>query len=595
MKTKYLFKKDHIFYYKRKIPNTNISVTVSLLCDSLSKAKRLVGIINQKSYPLFFKVSKMSKITDRDELQVYIKSILKKYVLEAILEYEELENLRHEDFTYTHDDGRKLDGGHPLSIEKALLEIDTAIFNKDSKAELVGRILQRSNITDEELDKIPDDKIDMFYTKLLKAENEVLLYDKSRNERILTVPNLLKDEFREFTHYDGNTTYEQNAEQFQQQVQIKAKEDNPFYENTAEELKKAYLEKRTAEGLRDPKRYETDIDMLLQITGKKYLIDMKQKDMQDFVNVLKKLPDFNKHRKLYDSKTYREIAELYEKEQWELLSVNTVNNRIIRISAFLDDCVDSEVLDRNRLANKKTKVMNKKKAQKWERVSYTKEDLTKFFNSEWYQKDLIYNLKHTPDKIFVALLSLYHGFRQNEICSLYVKDITDIYGIPCIYIREDEFDKTIKKGTSEREVPIHPKILEIGFMKFVEHQRQQGYERLFPNLFFTKKKGYGQAFSKKFNRKSVKEQFIDLEFYKPDAKLRKDFHSFRHTFTEQLKGREDVPDGALDYINGHMNNSESQKRYGRHQKPRLLNILNKLDYELDFEDINNGINVVYGK
>lgn len=226
----------------------------------------------------------------------------------------------------------------------------------------------------------------------------------------------------------------------------------------------------------------------------------------------------------------------------------------------MDDCVDSEALDKNRLSNKKTKVMNKKKAKKWERVSYTKEDLTKFFNSEWYQKDLIFNLKHTPDKIFVPLLSLYHGFRQNEICSLYVKDVIDIYGTLCIYVREDEFDKTIKTGTSEREIPIHPKILEIGFMKFVEYQRKQGHERLFPNLFFTKKKGYGQAFSKKFNRKSVKEQFIDFEFYAPDAKLRKDFHSFRHTFTEQLKGREDVPDGALDYINGHMNNSESQKR-----------------------------------
>lgn len=593
MKTKYLFKKDYIFYYKRKIPNTNFSITVSLLCDSLSKAKRLVGIINQKSYPLFFKVSKMSNDINMDELRAYIKSILKKYVLEAIIEYDELENLRHEDFTYTHEDGRTLDGGHPLSIEKALLEIDTAIFNKDSKGEMAARILQRSHITDKELDKIPDDKIDMFYTKLLKAENEILRYDSARNRKILEVPAFLKEEFREFTRLDPNSTYEQSAEQFQQQLQIKAKEDNPFYENTAEELKKAYLEKRTAEGLRDPKRYETDIDMLLQITDKKYLIDIKQKDMQDFVNVLKKLPDFNKHRKLYASKTYREIAELYEKEKWELLSVNTVNNRILRISAFLDDCVDSEALDKNRLANKQTKVMNKNKAKKWERIAYTKEELIKFFNSKWYQKELIHNLRYTPDKIFVSLLSLYHGFRQNEICSLYVKDIIDIYGTPCIYIREDEFDKTIKTGTSEREVPIHPKILEIGFMKFVEYQKKNGHERLFPNLYFIAKKGYGQAFSKKFNRNSVKEQFIDFEFYAPDAKLRKDFHSFRHTFTEQLKGREDVPDGALDYINGHMNNSESQKRYGKHQKGRLLKILEKLDYGLDFGWIKKAVIDIY--
>lgn len=592
MKRKYLIKKDSLYYYKRKIPNTNYCITVSLLSDSLSKAKILVDIINIKSYHLFFKVSKMSNQLSGDELQAYMKGILKKYVLEAIIEYGEFEDLRHTDFTFTHEDGRTLDGGHPLSIEKAQFEIDTAIFNKEKKAQMVERILSRTNITAKEIEKIPDNKMDMFFTKLLKAENEVLMYDKSRNEHILAVPNLLKDEFRAYAEYDP-ATYEKTSDAFQQEVQAKSREENPFYELTGEELKKTYLVKRTEEGLRDPKRYETDIDMLLQITGKKYLIDMKQKEMQDFVNVLKKLPDFNQNRKLYATKTYREIAELYEKEKWELLSVNTVNNRIIRISAFLDWCEDTEFLDRNRLANKKTKVLNKNKAKKWERIAYTKEDLEKLFTSDWYKKDLIHNLRHTPDKVFVPLLSLYHGFRQNEICSLYCKDITDINGIMCIYIREDELDKTIKTGTSEREIPIHPHILDIGFMKFVEYQRKQGHERLFPNLYSIAKKGYGQAFSKKFNRVSVKSQFIDLEFYKPDAKLRKDFHSFRHTFTEQLKGREDVPDGALDYINGHMNNSESQKRYGKHQKGRLLNILEKLDYELDLEGIQKEIFSVF--
>ncbi len=593
MKKRYLFKKDSLYYYKRKIPNSNYSVTVSLSCDSLSKAKRLVDIINQKSYPLFLKVSNMGNDMDMDELRAYMKDILKKYVLEAIVEYDELENLRHEDFTYTHEDGRTLDGGHPLSIEKALVEIDTAIFNKDKKAEMVGRILPRTNITEKELEKIPENKMDMFYTKLLKAENEILRYDGARNQRILEVPSLLKEEFREFTRFEPNTTYEQSAEQFQQQVQAKAREENPFYEMTGEELKALYLKKRTEEGLRDPKRYETDIDMLLEITGKKYLVDIKQKEMMEFVEIFKKLPDYNKHRKLYQNHTYREISSLYEKEKWELLSVNTLNSRMLRIAAFLEWCVVTEFLDKNRLSDKMTRVLNKSKAKKWERVAYTHEDLTKFFNSTWYQKELEFNLRHSPDKIFVPLLALYHGFRQNEICSLYCKDIVDIFGTPCIYIREDEFDKTIKTGTSEREVPIHPKILEIGFMKFVEYQRKQGHDRLFPNLFFTNKKGYGQAFSKKFNRDSVKKQFIDLEYRLPDAKLRKDFHSFRHTFTEQLKGREDVPDGALDYLNGHSNNSESQKRYGRHQKHRLLKILEKLDYGLDFGSIKKGILEAY--
>ena len=42
-----------------------------------------------------------------------------------------------------------------------------------------------------------------------------------------------------------------------------------------------------------------------------------------------------------------------------------------------------------------------------------------------------------------------------------------------------------------------------------------------------------------------------------------------------------------------MNNSESQQRYGKHQKGRLLKILEKLDYGLDFEHIKDEIMKIY--
>ncbi len=60
-----------------------------------------------------------------------------------------------------------------------------------------------------------------------------------------------------------------------------------------------------------------------------------------------------------------------------------------------------------------------------------------------------------------------------------------------------------------------------------------------------------------------KREFIDKEFLEIGAKRRKDFHSFRHTFTENLKDVEGVQDGALDYINGHYSSSHSQKTYGK--------------------------------
>lgn len=591
-KTRYLIKKGNAYYFKRKIPKTNKNITISLQTDSLIMAKYIINVINFKIIKLFTLLErKQFKSLDREELHDYIKSLLKNYVLEAIVEYENLEELRHEDFTFTNEDGVSLDGGHPNSITKALDELEVAIFNKAKRDELYERIIKRTNITQDDINKIPADKINTLKTKLLKAEREVLLYDKKRNEDILEVPNLLKEEFKEFTQIDFQTPYEQKQSQFQEALKSKVSQaiiqNNNFYNKTLAELKEEYLAKKIKEGLKEPKRYDTDIQMLINITEKEYAVDISQDDMKEFANIVEHLPDKNKHGELYKTKTYREIFDLYEDEKWEKNSIGTVNDRISRISAFLTWCVEDEYLDRNRLANKKTKVQSKKKAKKWERVAFSDEDLEKLFKSSWYTDKLLLNLKNHPDKIFAPLLGLYQGFRVNELCSLYIKDIITIKDIVCINIEEDEDDKHIKGDSTERIVPLHPKLIELGFLDFVKYQKKQKYERVFQNLYYTNGKGYGQAFSKKFANKNFKAEFIDEKFYKSDAKKRKDFHSFRHTFTENLKDVEGVQDGALDYLNGHVSKSHSQGTYGRRDMPKLFKILSKLEYGFDLTEIEN--------
>lgn len=593
-KTKYLIKKGNSYYFKRKIPKSRKNVTISLKTDSLTIAKYIINVINFRLVKLFVLLEKnWNGSLEREELHEYIRSLLKKYVLEAIIEYENLEELRHEDFSFQNEEGVLLDGGHPNSIKKALDELEVAIFNKDKRDQLYERIIKRTNITKDEIDKIPPNQLGALKTKLLKAEREVLLYDKSRNERILEVPNLLKEEFQKFTQIDVDTPYEEKQQQFQEVLKTKQPQshvhENRFYNMSIKELKDEYLSKRMKEGLKDPKRYDTDIQMLIEITQKEYAIDISQEDMKEFVHILEHLPDKNNYSGLYKKHTYREIYNLYETMKWEKNAISTVNNRILRISAFLNWCVEDEYLDRNRLANKKTKVLSKKRAKKWERVAYDEHDLDRLLNSSWYTKNLLLNLKKHPDKVFVPFLGLYQGFRLNEICSLYIKDIVTIKNIPCINIEEDEEDKHIKGDLAERIVPIHPKLIELGFLDFVKHQKQQGYKRIFQNLYYTNKKGYGQAFSKKFANKNFKAEFIENEFLKAGAKKRKDFHSFRHTFTENLKDVEGVQDGALDYINGHYTDSHSQKTYGKRNMERLYQIISKLEYQFDLTEIESNI------
>lgn len=594
--TRYLIKKSNGYYFKRKIPNTKKNITISLKTDSLSIAKYIINVINSKFTKLnLLYLGNMGKqpIEEKNEVIEYVRELLKKYVSEAIMEYGELEELRHQDFTYTNEDGIELDGGHPFSIEKAKKEIELGIHNEDIRENLYNRIIKRTNITDKEINHIAKSQQKILKYKLLKAENEILMYDNARNNNILQVPNLLKEEFREFTNTDFSLSYEEKQQLFQNALKSKQiqtiNHNEIYYTKTLLELKNEYLDRKRKEKLKDLKRYETDIQMLIDITEKEYAIDITQDDMKEFVKILEYLPNKNEYNELYETHTYKDIFELYEKTKWEKNSLSTVNNKIIRVSAFLNWCVEDEYLDMNRLANKKTKIINKKKAKKWERQSYTSEDLDRLFKSSWYTNKLVLNLKEHPDKIFAPLLGLYQGFRVNELCSLYIKDIITVKNISCINIEEDEPDKHIKGDASERIVPIHPKLIELGFLEFVAYQKKQGYKRIFQNLYYTVGKGYGQAFSKKFNNRNFKREFIDKEFLEIGAKRRKDFHSFRHTFTENLKDVEGVQDGALDYINGHYSSSHSQKTYGKRNMERIYQIISKLEYEFDISKIKNAI------
>ena len=594
--TRYLIKKSNGYYFKRKIPNTKKNITISLKTDSLSIAKYIINVINFKFTKLnLLYLGNMNKqpIEEKNEVIEYVRTLLKKYVSEAILEYGELEELRHNDFTYTNEDGVELDGGHPFSIEKAKKDIELGIHNEDIRENLYNRIIKRTNITDNEIDHIAKSQQKILKYKLLKAENEILMFDNARNNNILQVPNLLKEEFREFTNIDFSLSYEEKQQKFQDALKSKQiqtiSHNEIYYTKTLLELKNEYLDRKRKEKLKDLKRYETDIQMLIDITEKDYAIDITQNDMKEFVKILEYLPNKNEYNDLYENHTYKDIFDLYEETKWEKNSLSTVNNKIIRVSAFLNWCVEDEYLDMNRLANKKTKIINKKKAKKWERQSYTSEDLDRLFKSSWYTSKLVLNLKEHPDKIFAPLLGLYQGFRVNELCSLYIKDIITVKNISCINIEEDEPDKHIKGDATERIVPIHPKLIELGFLEFVAYQKKQGYKRIFQNLYYTVGKGYGQAFSKKFNNRNFKREFIDEELLKIGAKKRKDFHSFRHTFTENLKDVEGVQDGALDYINGHYSSSHSQKTYGKRNMERIYQIISKLEYEFDLTEIKKAI------
>lgn len=93
-----------------------------------------------------------------------------------------------------------------------------------------------------------------------------------------------------------------------------------------------------------------------------------------------------------------------------------------------------------------------------------------------------------------TLIGIHTGARLNEIAQLHLEDVRQIDGIWCFDINQKPgTKKQLKNDASARIVPIHSKLIEYGFLGYVDRIKQRrGNEMLFPQLTYTKSNGYGR-------------------------------------------------------------------------------------------------------
>jgi integrase len=130
-----------------------------------------------------------------------------------------------------------------------------------------------------------------------------------------------------------------------------------------------------------------------------------------------------------------------------------------------------------------------------------------------------------------ALIGLYSGARVGEIAQLFLRDFEEIDGVKCFRIAADSDGQSVKTESSRRLVPIHPDLLELGLWDRVERLREEGAERLFPEMRIDSKSGAGNAISKAFS------YYISTLGIKPRrANGTIGFHSLRKTVIQELQG-----------------------------------------------------------
>ncbi|GAB2623721.1 tyrosine-type recombinase/integrase [Novilysobacter erysipheiresistens] len=187
------------------------------------------------------------------------------------------------------------------------------------------------------------------------------------------------------------------------------------------------------------------------------------------------------------------------------------------------------------------------------RKEFTDDDISALFA-------YIDKLSPEPYGWWVPLIMAYTGCRMGEAAQLRKSDVRQEQDVWVFDINEEAEEKTLKTDAAQRLVPVHPRLIELGLLKFVEGC-SDGF--LFPErVRFTRNEARGNvdALSKQLNRWLDNSGVTDK---------RKTFQSFRATFITRLKGVQ-VPDYQIAEIVGHENSNITSGRYGKRTQLQTL-------------------------
>jgi integrase len=152
-----------------------------------------------------------------------------------------------------------------------------------------------------------------------------------------------------------------------------------------------------------------------------------------------------------------------------------------------------------------------------------------------------------PHRWWAPILGLYTGARINEVAQLHLNDVIFEQGQWCISIRMTHVNQSLKGKSAVRKIPLHPDVIQAGFLDFVQDMKACGHPRLFPHLSSGVNRKSGQSNTR--YSQGLANQFSDylkgLGFAKGVG-----FHGFRHTLATELHAAGVTPqDIAL--ITGH--------------------------------------------
>lgn len=230
-------------------------------------------------------------------------------------------------------------------------------------------------------------------------------------------------------------------------------------------------------------------------------------------------------------------------------SPGNINVKIPMLGTIFNYAVDNIIITANPAS--RVRVADKRKANEL-RLNLDDAQLKAIFSGSVYSKGNRPRASGGEAAYWMPLLGLFTGGRLNELGQLRPEDVyeesyIDVEDVErkawVIRITADEADDIdVKTDSSIRRVPVHAKLIELGFIEFVATTR--GKTRIFHEIELDKEGKITNTWGKWFINQYMRKECGILT----DRRLV--FHSFRHTF-KHLSRLAGIPTDVHNAFTGH--------------------------------------------
>ena len=551
------------YYFRSRIPSDLIEhfgglkeFRLSLKCAIKSHAIRTTKILEQTVLGLYENIRQGMKSLDIDDIKEILRIEIRKQILHT-----------HHMFEGTN---RWSDTGVEKSLEsvrlqesnlKETLESDLRTYQGEVDAKIEG-ILKSLDIKVDtnsiNFKKLRNKFIDLYLLRYDWMKD--LLGDSGKTDadfklhaqqklRIVLFPELTNP-----SEIDKKNAFARNTH-LQPVVENLAPEPTAAGGRLSSNVR-SFIERKKIEG-KSLKEIGSDgviLEEFVEIVGDIDISSITKKEVSYYIHVQTKLPPNRKKSPKYRDLSIQQLVEKNLSDK-ETQTPQNINKRLTKLSVFANWGVRQGLLFSNPFSGMKFSV----KKQPHSRKPFTTEDLRIILDPKTYHEWTI-NFKHSfmPDRstyqlpyYWIFLLGIFSGMRTNEMCQLRLIDIKKVENIWFIFV-EDSEETRVKTENAIRKVPVHPQLIDMGFIDYVSKLKRSKKDRVFWELK-EDRDGFASHVSRHFNERFLPTVGVWEKYTKV-------LYCTRHTFINKLY-TERVDENVIKTLVGH-EKGFTMKQYG---------------------------------